>query len=180
MAGTDLAMSLAYAIEARSAPFPDSLFMFIENRKNPMFNSILWPVDGSPLSLKPLDAVTNLARLTRAKVVVLSVAEPRLFRASDSDSIESGDTAETMQHDAASHIMNELRVAIKEAGINCETVVLLSADPSIQIVDTAQKMHCDLIVMATRGKMGVIDTVFGESTTQQVLQKSAVPLLILP
>ncbi len=127
-----------------------------------------------------MDAVTGLARSTCAKVVVVSVAEPRLYRASDADSIETGNAAEAMRLDAARHEVNKVRAVIEQAGINCDTMVLMSTVPSDGILEAAQKMQCGLIVMATRGKMGLIDTMLGESTTQQVLQKSPVPLLIFP
>lgn len=145
-----------------------------------MFNAILWPVDGSSLSLKPIAAITNLARLTRAKVVMLSVAEPRLYRASDTDSIEDGNAVEAMRLDSARHEVNKVRAVIEQAGIDCETMVLMSDVPGDQIVDTAQRMQCDLIVMATHGKMGLIESLFSKSTTQHVLEKSPVPILIFP
>lgn len=145
-----------------------------------MFNSILWPVDGSPLSFAPLAAVIKLARLSRASVVVLSIAEPRLFRADDADSRETGKQVEALHLSAAKGDVHKARAAVEDAGIVCHDVVALSARPSVEIVDIARRRGCDLIVMATRGRTGVIDTWLGTSCTQEVINTSQVPVLVFP
>jgi nucleotide-binding universal stress UspA family protein len=145
-----------------------------------MFKSILWPVDGSPLSVRPLQAVIDLARLSRATVVLLSVAEPRLYRASDAASVQAGNEAETMRLEAARHELERIRAAVRRAGLACDDVVALSPLPGEAIVDTARKAECDLIVMATHGRMGVLDTLLNASVTQDVLKASTVPVLVFP
>lgn len=145
-----------------------------------MFNVILWPVDGSPLSFTPLQAVIDLARMTGATVVVLSIAEPRLFRASDADAIASGHEAEAANLGAARRQVDKVRAAVQQAGVTCDDVVALAALPSAEIVHTARQRGCDLIVMATRGKLGMIDTVLSPSCTQEVIAASPVPVLVFP
>ena len=145
-----------------------------------MFNTILFPVDGSTLSYKPVQAVIDLAKLSDSTVVVLSVARPRLFWSSTPDEIRRGNAVEEMTIDAARENVQKVRAIAEQAGVHCECVVSLSHAPSDEILDTVQKTNCDLIVMATRGKMGVIDTIFSESTTQDVIRKSPVPVLVFP
>lgn len=145
-----------------------------------MFRSILIPVDGSPLSLRPIQPAIDLAKMSRAGMVVLSVAEPRLYRASDYDAIQSGRDVEHMHLEAARQTVEKVRVLAEEAGVKCKSVVSMSALPCNEILSTVEKENCDLIVMATRGNMGIIDTIFSESTTQEVLQKASVPVLVFP
>jgi nucleotide-binding universal stress UspA family protein len=145
-----------------------------------MFNAILWPVDGSPLSFTPLQKVIDLARMSGATVVVLSIAEPRLFRASDADAIASGREAEAANLDAARRQVDKVRAAVQQAGVTCDDAVALAALPSAEIVHTARQRGCDLIVMATRGKLGMIDTVLSPSCTQEVIAASPVPVLVFP
>lgn len=145
-----------------------------------MFKNILLPVDDSALSLRPMEAAIKLARLNGAKIVALSVAEPRLLHASDYDEVRPGSDIETVKQERAKNNVKKACTAVMEAGIECESVVATSADPEDEIVKTARHYECDLIVMATRGEMGVIDTIFGESTTQRVLQNSTVPVLVFP
>lgn len=145
-----------------------------------MFNSILLPVNDTELSFKPVDAVIDLARMTGARLVVLSVAEPRLFRASDYDAVRSGREVEAMKLEQADDCTRRACAAAAEAGVACESAVSMSAEPEDEILDAVRRFQCDLVVMATRGKMGVVDTLFNESTTQEVIRKSPVPVLVFP
>ena len=145
-----------------------------------MFTSILWPVDGSPLSFEPMRSVINLAQLSRATVVVLSIAEPRLYRGSDAEALASGEVVEVAHLNTAKHEVSRIRRAVQEAGVACEDMVALSALPSDEIVNVARKRGCDLIVMATRGKLGVIDSLLSPSCTQAVIEASPVPVLVFP
>jgi nucleotide-binding universal stress UspA family protein len=52
--------------------------------------------------------------------------------------------------------------------------------PCDEIVAVARRANCDVIFMATRGKIGLLDQLFDESTTRQVLQKTTVPVLVFP
>ena len=145
-----------------------------------MFNTILWPVDGSPLSLEPMGSVIHLAELSRASVVVLSIAEPRLFHASDAEALASGEVVEVAHLNTAKHEVSRIRRAVENAGVACEDMVALSALPSAEIVNVARNKGCDLIVMATRGKLGVIDSLLSPSCTQEVIAASPVPVLVFP
>lgn len=145
-----------------------------------MFNNILFPVDGSTLSCKPVHAVIGLAKLAGSRVVVLSVAAPRLFRSSNPHDIQDGNVLQERNIDAARANVQKVCAIAEQAGVRCVRVVSLSHAPREEILDTVQKTNCDLIVMATRGKMGVIDTIFSESTTQDVIRKSPVPVLVFP
>lgn len=145
-----------------------------------LFNAILLPIDGSPLSYKPVQAVIALARLAHARLVLLSVAEPPLFRSSSADAVQSGSAVEVMHLEAARNNVRAVQADAEDAGVVCESVVFVSALPAEEILKTARQKNCDLIVMATRGEMGIVDTIFSESTTQEVLQKSSTPVLVFP
>lgn len=145
-----------------------------------MFNTILWPVDGSPLSFEPMPEVINLAKLSSATIIVLSIAEPRLYRATDAEALESGEVVEVAHLNTAKHQVSAIRRAVQQAGVACEDMVALSALPSAEIVNVARRRSCDLIVMATRGKLGVIDSLLSPSCTQEVIEASPVPVLVFP
>lgn len=145
-----------------------------------LFNTILLPIDGSPLSYRPVQAVIALAKLARARLVLLSVAEPALYRSSSADAVQSGSAVEVMHLETARKKLRTVQAKAETAGVACESVVFLSALPAEEILKTAKQKNCDLIVMATRGEMGIVDTIFSESTTQAVLQKSSTPVLVFP
>lgn len=143
-----------------------------------MFTSILWPVDGSSHSLALLQRVIDLASLSHAKVVILSIAEPRLFRGSDAKAQHDGAVVEAEHVQVAKRHVEKLQHAIRQAGLVCEDVVTVSPLPSAEIVKTAVRLDCDLIVMATRGNFGVLDTLLSPSCTQEVIAISQVPVLV--
>lgn len=145
-----------------------------------MFKSILWPVDGSPLSYAPVEKVIELAKMAHATVVVLSIAEPRLFRASDPESLATGKEVEAAHMHAAIREVARVRALVEKAGVPCHDIVALSALPSAEIVHTARQRGCDLIVMATRGKMGVLDSLLDPSCTREVIAASPAPVLVFP
>lgn len=145
---------------------------------NIMFTSLLWPVDGSSHSFALLQRVIDLASLSRAKVVILSVAEPRLFRGSDARAQRDGAVVEAEHVQVAKRDIEKLHQAVERAGLVCDVVVTISPLPSAVIVKTAVQLDCDLIVMATRGHFGVIDTLFSPSCTQEVIASSKVPVLV--
>lgn len=145
-----------------------------------MFKSILWPVDGSPLSVRPMAAVIDLARLSAARVVLLSIAEPRLYRSTSEEALQAGHAAETERLASAKREVTALGDTLRQAGLECEGLVALSSTPGAEIVTAASTLHCDLIVMATRGKLSVLDTMLGESITQEVLKRARVPVMVFP
>ena len=59
-----------------------------------------------------------------------------------------------------------------------DEVLIKTGAPAEVIVETAQELNCDLIVMGTRGH-GVISDVFIGSTAKWVLKHSPIPVLVI-
>ena len=51
-------------------------------------------------------------------------------------------------------------------------------DPVDLIIETAEKMKCDLIVMGTQGQGGLAKMMLG-STARKVLKRSKIPVLVV-
>lgn len=145
-----------------------------------MFKTILVPVDGSRLSYKPMQTATELAALGGGRIIMLSVAEPRMFHSTESDARLDGAAIEAKNMESAKKNIRQALDSVNAGGIPWEGVISLSGMPCDTILQTAQRFQCDLILMATRGKMGVVDTFFNESTTQEVLSKTLIPVLVFP
>lgn len=145
-----------------------------------MFKHILIPIDGSQMSYRPVAAAIEMAKGQGGKLLLLSVAEPRSFNGLDADALHDGAAAERNNAAVAQSALARAMEAAREAGIPIESTVAQSRIPFEVIVATAQHNNCDVIFMATRGKMGTLDTLFDESTTQKVLQKTMVPVLVFP
>lgn len=145
-----------------------------------MFNSILVPIDGSTRSYKPLQTAIEMAKAQGARLIFLSVAEPRLFNSTEPDKLEDGKLAEDFYLRSAQDYVEKAIVTSMQASVPCESVVSMSRTPSKEILETAARFRCELIIMATRGETGLVERIFGESVTQDVLKKSDIPVLVFP
>jgi nucleotide-binding universal stress UspA family protein len=58
-------------------------------------------------------------------------------------------------------------------------IILREGEPHREILETAEELNCDLIVITTTGRNHLIEYIKG-SDAEQMLSKSHVPMLILP
>lgn len=144
-----------------------------------MFKTILVPTDGSALSEKAVGKAIEFARLHGSKVIALSVAEPYPFTSlyEGSAIYDPKQFEGKMQELAEQHVKSVEEMANK-AGITCETVVTQSFNPHEEIVNTAKKMGCDAIFMASHGRRG-LNRLFLGSETQKVLAHTDLPVLVI-
>jgi nucleotide-binding universal stress UspA family protein len=148
-------------------------------RESDMFQTILAPTDGSPLSEKATTAAIELTKQLHAKLVTISVAEPAPFVALSEGGAFPGDL-EAYQEKAlevARHRVQPVADAAKTAGVPCETLTVLSFSPYEEIVQAAEQYHCDLIFMASHSRRGLTRLFLG-SETQKVLAHSTIPVLV--
>ncbi|MNT60652.1 Universal stress protein [compost metagenome] len=59
----------------------------------------------------------------------------------------------------------------------CEAIVMVNDHPHEAIVETAQKLGCDLIIMGSHGRHGMTGFLLG-SETQRVLARTRLPVLV--
>ena len=143
-----------------------------------MFKHILIPTDGSELSLKAILYGVRLAKESGAKVTGLTVAEP--YRAATMDTvfipIDEGDFEEQSRV-LSEKAMEQVKMAAQAAGVPCESVREVHDQPYRAIIDAAQALGCDLIVMASHGRRGISALLLG-SETAKVLTHSTIPVLV--
>jgi nucleotide-binding universal stress UspA family protein len=143
-----------------------------------MFQTILAPTDGSPLSEKSTLAAIALAKQNGGKVITLSVAEPYIYPSfgEGAPTIDSSIYTAKLRELAQLHVQ-QVADAAKAAGVPCEVIVADSFSPSDEIVRAAQTHGCDVIVMASHGRKGLSKLFLG-SETQKVLAQSTIPVLV--
>jgi nucleotide-binding universal stress UspA family protein len=134
-----------------------------------MYKHILLPTDGSELAHKAVLHGLSLAKAVAARVTVLSV-QPSFT----SDRFE--EYAKELNAQAAS-VLNQIAVAAKAAGVQCETLQVTDNNPHEAIVAAAKDKGCDVIVMATHGRSGVASMLLG-SVTAKVLAHATVPVVV--
>jgi nucleotide-binding universal stress UspA family protein len=143
-----------------------------------MFKHILIPTDGSDLSRKAILYGVQLAKESGAKVTGLTVAQP--YQAPGMDTVfipvDEGDYEEQSRL-LTERAMEQVRMAADAAAVPCETIREVNDQPYRAIIDAAQALGCDLIVMASHGRRGISALLLG-SETAKVLTHSTIPVLV--
>lgn len=143
-----------------------------------MFKTILVPTDGSELAEKAARAAIELAGELHGKVVTVSVAEPYPYSPFMDEplSVKAKEYEDKAVADAQSH-MNRLKKLADEHHVTLETVVAQSFDPYKEIIDTAEKHHCDAIFMASHGHTG-LSKMLHSNQTEKVLAHTEIPVTV--
>ena len=143
-----------------------------------MFQKILVPTDGSPLSQRAVKAAIEFAAATGATVVGLSVAQLYPFMLMpEAGSMVDLSVYEDVQDQAAQQHIRQLDEQAKAAQVRCEVLASRGIHPYEEIIATAIARQCDLIWMASHGRKGLDKLLLG-SETQRVLAHSSIPVLV--
>jgi nucleotide-binding universal stress UspA family protein len=146
-----------------------------------MYRHILIPTDGSELSQRAVRHGLSLAKALDAKVTAVTVeASFNVYDVPSSRTYQmSGAFAEYTEH-AKAHagkILNAVAEAARSAGVTCEIVQLEQDHPHEAIIAAAEQRECDLIVMGSHGRSGIVAIVLG-SVTNKVLTHTTIPVLV--
>lgn len=143
-----------------------------------MYKRILLPTDGSEASGRAIQAGVEFARDLGADVVGLTVTPPFRVFSTHADVLE--DTPERYAErsaERASRTLAPVEQAARDAGVPWRVEHAVSDQPWEAIVDTASRLGCDLVVMASHGRRGLAGLLLG-SETQKVLVHGTVPVLV--
>jgi nucleotide-binding universal stress UspA family protein len=147
-----------------------------------MYKHILVPVDGSDLSNKAVDHCTRLAKSSGAKVTAIYVLPHAHFDLAGGEhraiirQYQQG-RDEQMKKDAES-LLDKVTTRGKAGGVAFSSEVVFEDSPYLGIIATAEKLGCDLVVMASHGHRGLNAVLLGSETTK-VLTHSTVPVLVV-
>ena len=137
-----------------------------------MYNHILIPLENSATDEVILDHVKPLVRLTKAKVLLLHVADGWVARNFNqlklAESEEMKDDREYLEKTAA---------ALRAEGFSVVTELALGNPPE-EILKVAEAGRCDLIAMAGHGHRLFVDLFHG-STITEVRHQTSIPLLVV-
>ena len=143
-----------------------------------MYQQILVPTDGSEMSLRAVQTAASLARLTGARLEVLSVKEPFPYSAiSEMQPVPPQEFFDAQERTAQARVSAALEAA-RAQGVKAEGATVEALHPLEAILDQAKAKGCDLVVMASHGRRGLGALLLG-SETQKVLTHSALPVLVI-
>ena len=148
-----------------------------------MFTHVLFATDGSELSNQAAPKAIQEAKALGAKMTAMNVVH-EFHAARESEGFimpKMPALKERSEEEAKAHadkILQEIKKAASEAGVQCFPAVVVGDVPYKAIIEQAGKSKCDLIVMASHGRRGLQGILLG-SETQQVLTHSKIPVLVL-
>jgi nucleotide-binding universal stress UspA family protein len=143
-----------------------------------MYRKLLVPLDGSEYSECTLDHVRQVVTAHKIEeVVLLTVVEPLRRSAVVYLTEESVEEVEKLGRSSISeYLQSTMRKLDLPAHVTTE---LVTGQPASEILDYIDKKGIDLVLMSTHGRSGPSRWLMG-STAERVLQRSPVPVLLIP
>jgi nucleotide-binding universal stress UspA family protein len=144
-----------------------------------MYKHILIATDGSQRSERAIADGVSLAVALGARVTFVTVTVP--LHTTDPKPVAyipgSEDFVREYLHGQANAILAAAENIAAEQGMTCDTARVNHDHPYQAIIETAEAKGCDLIVMASHGRRGVVALILGSETTK-VLTHSHIPVLV--
>ena len=145
-----------------------------------MYTHILVPSDGSELAQKGIDHALSLAKALGSKITIVTATEPFPIiygRAWQPGAMEL-ERFEGENRAAAAEVLSKVKTAAEKMGISADALHIPNRRASTAIVEASQKAGCNLIVMSSHGRSGIVGALLG-SQTADVLAHSTVPVLVV-
>lgn len=143
-----------------------------------MYCHFMVPVDGSVLSAANVETAVRLAAQLKARITffhatadLAATGDGALLRTITPNVFTEAAIGDT------NAVLSKARFSAQAAGVACDTESRTCDRPAEAIVETAQSLGCDLIVMASRGVRGIAGWLH-TSQTERVLKQSTVALLV--
>lgn len=136
---------------------------------------ILVPVDFSEYSKMALDYSIEFSKKFNSELILIYVIEPIVY---PSDFGLGQIPINQVDFEIQTKAEEELKKLIEEkvpSDVKASFIVK-TGKPFLEIINAAQELNCDLIIIATHGHTGIEHILFG-STAEKVVRKSPVPVL---
>jgi nucleotide-binding universal stress UspA family protein len=137
-----------------------------------MYTKILVAVENSGADRTILSHVSELARLTGARLLLVHVADGWAARNFDQLKLRE---SEEMKADRA--YLERLRDELTADGFTVDTQLAMG-DPATELIRTAEAQQVDLIAMSTHGHRFIADLLRG-ATADRVRHLVKIPVLLL-
>ena len=139
------------------------------------YHRILWPTDFSPLAKAALPHAVGLASAAGAELVLLHVLPSLAAYTAPELAGALSVSLQRQSRVAAQRQLHRLETQVKGPNFRTHTV-LTEGVPFDQIVRAAKRLRCDLIVLATHGRTGLVHAIMG-SVAENVLRRAPCPVL---
>ena len=141
-----------------------------------MINKILVPLDGSDLAEKAIPYALEMAQKFDATIVLVRVLHPHLVMSDYGAGLYHELVA--LEKNEAKSYLDTLCLKLQKSHPYVERKILAGGLVAQAIIDLAQEISADVIVMSTHGRSGLGRWVYGSVATK-VLQHAKCPVLIV-
>ncbi|WP_019456573.1 universal stress protein [Acinetobacter sp. GG2] len=142
------------------------------------YQHILVPIDGSETSTVAMKEAIKLGKALNSKITIVQVMvlDPIIADLY----VKTGQTNELIERTRTYllDILEQAKQQFVQEGLTVETKLLEGFVVHEEIIQAAQDINADLIVMGSHGRTGVRKLVLG-SVAQKVLGESHIPVLIV-
>lgn len=143
-----------------------------------MYQHLLVPIDGSPLSQALVEHAVLLARRIDARICFFHARSD--FGASSDGAVLHALAPASFERAAAGNaraLLAKAEAAARAANVPCRSLSVISDHPAEAITAAVHKEGSDAIVIASHGRRGFKGALLG-SVTQKVLQAATVPVVV--
>jgi nucleotide-binding universal stress UspA family protein len=141
-------------------------------------NTLLVPIDFSPVSRAVMAQAAKIARMSRSRVILLHVIQPPPVLVEYGPLLESAALFTAQARKGATRHLDRLGKGMRARGITTETVLRVGI-PDAEILDEAAKRSVSSIVIGSHGHTAFYDLLLG-STTSSVLRRAKCPVYVVP
>jgi nucleotide-binding universal stress UspA family protein len=143
-----------------------------------VIQNVLVPIDLSPAGDRVCDYAAEVAQRFRPRLTVLHVVEGvEELRGMNLPSISYEDLVPDLEARAQDNLQKY--VANRFGADDDVDLRVTHGEPYVRILEVAEAISADLIVMATHGRKGLDRAIFG-STTERVMRSATCPVLAIP
>jgi len=140
---------------------------------------ILVAVDGSDPSFDASACAIDLAKSNNAELIVLFIVSPLPYSLFQYAYIGRRKEIETIEKENAHQVVDKVKQKATENKVSVETVVIIQYTSVVkEIVEYAEKMNVDMIVIGSKGKSGFKKLLMG-SVASGVVTYSHCPVLVV-
>jgi nucleotide-binding universal stress UspA family protein len=143
-----------------------------------MYKHILVPVDGSPTALQAVSQAVVIASAFGSAVTAIYVIDPYPFTGVGTEFAYSQAHYLSAAKAEAQEAFVAVRAQFEAAGLKVDTRMVEAHATWRGIIETADAIKADLVVMGSHGRHGLEKLVLG-SVTQRVLQHATQPVLVV-
>ena len=144
-----------------------------------MYKNILIATDGSEFANKAIPHAIELAKAFGATMSAVIVTEPyEAIVVSEARGLLLPDDYNKQHDESAAKILSTVTSAADAAGIECDMIHQYNRLPYVGIIEAAEKVGADLIVLASHGRRGIEGLLLGSEATK-LLTHTKIPALVV-